>query len=118
MSLASCVKPFHSHAALRSYLEHRLYGALKKPFKIYLLCLCAAIAADRVLTFLPTAELHEQNGHPSLGKDGDKKVQGQREGPAREQLRGLGLAEQQLHLRLRHLSGEVHRRGGEERLLI
>lgn len=62
----------------------------------------------------PTTELNEQNGHPSLGKDGNQKVQGQRKGPAREQLRSLWFAEQQLHLRLRHLSGEVHWRGGEE----
>lgn len=74
---------------------------------------CTASPSDRVSP-PPHAELHEQDGHPSLGEDGDEEVQGQGEGPERDQLRRLGFTEQQLHLRLRHLSGEVHGRGGEE----
>lgn len=68
-------------------------------------------------TLLPSTELDEQNGHPGSRKDGDKKVQGQRQGTAREQLRSLWFAEQQLHLWLRHLSGEVHRWWGKKSFL-
>lgn len=67
------------------------------------------------VAFLSAAELHEQDGHPGAGEDGDQKVQSQGEGAAREQLRRVRFAEQQLHLRLRHLSGKVHRRRGKKK---
>ena len=58
------------------------------------------------------AEFHEQAGRAGPGEDGNQEVQLQEQGAPGGELRGPGHTQQQLHVRLRHLPGEVHRRGG------
>lgn len=60
-------------------------------------------------------EFHEQAGRTGSGEDGNQKVQLQEQGAPGGQLWGPGHAQQQLHVRLRHLPGEVHRRRGNGR---
>lgn len=66
-------------------------------------------------TMFHHTEFHEQAGCAGSGEDGNQEVQLQEQGAPGGELWGTGHTQQQLNVRLRHLPGEVYRRGGKHR---